>query len=573
MRLRALFLTMLCCCGAQAQTTSEPSKTGVIAGRVISEDGQPLAGVSIRIASSRSGSASANPVLTDEEGRFQLTGLARVAYSLSASLPAYVTASLSGSIGESSFFHDGDVVTITMSKGGVITGRVLGSNGEPIPGLSVKAVRLRDDSGKPLNNVSSARRTDDRGIYRIFGLTPGVYVVHTDGANAGWSWAPDEQAEDAPTYYPSSSRDTAAELTVQNGVELNAIDIRYRGERGRRVSGKLFDASGGGNGSAVYLQHATSGEIIVADWRFVNKERPAEGVGFEIRGVADGDYDLVAERLRGDDDGAASSPRRIAVRGADVSGVELRMQPFASVAGKMTLVEIKSENKEGAAPDACAGARMGVFEETTLTLLSETASRHGANTAATRSTTPSQQGEFRIKHLNAGRYRFNLRLPSENWYARAISQLNAQTKRPVDLSRSGLAIKSGEKIKDVTVTVATGAAALKGRVKAAGEQKLPANVRVHLIPAEKESVEDILRYFEVKVAGDGAFTFNHVAPGKYLMMARALQDEAPEPTPVAWDSAERLKLRRAAEALNVAVEFQLCQRIKDYELKYIQPSR
>src|SRR5262245_11092326 len=370
MRLHALILSMLCCCAAQAQTTSEPSKTGVIGGRVISEDGQPLAGVSIRIASTRSGSASANPVLTDEEGRFQLTGLARVAYSLSASLPAYVTTSLSGSIGESSFFHDGDVVTITMSKGGVMTGRVLGSNGEPIPGLSVKAVRLRDAGGKPLNNVSSARRTDDRGIYRIFGLPPGVYVVHTDGANAGWSWAPDEQAEDAPTYYPSSSRDTAAELTVQNGVELNAIDIRYRGERGRRVSGKLFDASGGG-GSYVYLQHAASGEILMADWRVLNMNRPAEGVGFEIRGVADGEYDLVAERLRGDDDGAASAPRRLGVRGVDVSGVELRMQPFASVAGKMTLVEIKSENKKSASPDACAGARAGAFEEAALTLLPE----------------------------------------------------------------------------------------------------------------------------------------------------------------------------------------------------------
>jgi hypothetical protein len=308
---------------------------------------------------------------------------------------------------------------------------------------------------------------------------------------------PDEQVDDAPSYHPSSSRDTATELTVQNGFELNGVDIRYRGDRGRSVSGKLYDASGGGGGN-VYLQQASSGEILRADWRVLNVNRREEGVGFEIRGVADGEYDLVAERLRGDDDGAASPPRRIAVRGADVSGIELRLQPFASVTGKMSLVEIKSESKEGAAPGACAGGRQAVFDEATLTLLPETAPRPGANSATERSATPSQQGDFRIRHLNAGRYRFDLQLPSEAWYAQAISQLNPQTKRAVDLARSGLAVKSGEKIKDVTITIASGAAGLKGKAKAAEGRKLPPNLRIHLVPAEKESAEDALRYFGVK---------------------------------------------------------------------------
>ncbi|HEX2489437.1 MAG TPA: carboxypeptidase-like regulatory domain-containing protein, partial [Blastocatellia bacterium] len=368
MDLRVIFWILLCSYVAQAQTTSPSPNKGVITGRVIGEDGQPLAGVSIRLTSARSGSTSASPLLTNEEGFFRLTELAPAAYSLTAFLPAYVTTSVAGAAGESGPFHDGDSVSIRMAKGGVITGRVTSPKGEPIPGLSVKAVRLRDADGKPLGNVNYSRRTDDRGVYRIFGLAAGVYVVHTDGPNAGWSWMPDEQVEDAPTYHPSSSRDTATELTLQYGVELNGIDIRYRGDRGRRVSGKLFDASGGGGGY-VYLQQASSGEILLADWRVLNMNRREEGVGFEIRGVADGEYDLVAERLRGDDDGAASPPRRIAVRGADVSGIELRLQPFASVTGKMSLVEIKSESKEGAAPGACAGGRQAVFDEATLTLL------------------------------------------------------------------------------------------------------------------------------------------------------------------------------------------------------------
>ncbi|HEY6401800.1 MAG TPA: carboxypeptidase-like regulatory domain-containing protein, partial [Blastocatellia bacterium] len=552
MSMRALFMALLCCCAAQAQTTSSSSSNGskgVIAGRVIGGDGQPLSGVAVSAASNRSGSASARPSLTDEEGRFQLTGLALAAYSLSAILPAHVTASVTGGTGEAGLVQNGDVVTLTMVKGGVITGRIIDSTGEPVPGLRVKAVRLRDAGGKPVN-ASTYRRTDDRGVYRIFGLSPGVYVVHTDGATADWSWLSDEYVEDAPTYHPSSSRDTATELAVQNGVELNGIDIRYRGERGRRVSGKLFDAAGGG-GSSIYLQHAASGEILASDWRVVSMDRPAEGVGFEIRGVADGEYDLVAERLRGDDDGAVSAPRRVSVRGADVSGVELRMRPLASVMGKMSLAEIKSENKQGASPGACAGARAGVFEEASLTLLPEAAARHGANSAMARSATPSQQGDFKIRHLSAGRYRFDAQLPSETWYAQSIWRLDSQTKRPVDLARNGIAVKSGEKVTDVNITIGAGAASMKGRVKAAKGRKPPMNLRVHLIPAEKESVEDVLRYFEIKAADDGAFAFNQVPPGKYLMAPRELPDDAPDRNPLAWDNAERLKLRRAAEILNI----------------------
>ncbi len=572
MNLRVISLVFLCSCVSLAQTTSSSSNKGVIIGRVISEDGQPLAGVSIRVTSARSGSTLARPLLTNEEGYFRLTELAPASYSLSASLPAYVTASVTGVAGESGPFHDGDSVTIRMAKGGVITGRVVSATGEPIPGLSVKAVRLRDQDGKPVGNFNYSRRTDDRGVYRIFGLDAGVYVVHTDGPNAGWSWMPDDQADDAPTYHPSSSRDTATELTLQHGIELAGVDIRYRGDRGRRVSGKLFDASGGG-GAYVYLQQASTGEILIADWRVLNINSREQGVGFELRGVADGEYDLVAERLRGDDDGAASSARRIVVRGADISGIELRLQPFASVSGKMSLVGIKSDGKEAA--EVCPGDRTAVFEEGTLNIQPESAAKPGTNSATARSATPSEQGDFRVRHINAGRYRFDLKLPSEAWYTKAISQLNSQTKRNVDLGAAGLAVKSGEKIKDVTITIASGAAGLKGRVKAPEGQKLPANLRIHLIPAEKTSspgIEDVLRYFEVVASDDGAFAFNHIAPGKYLIMARAYPDKSPtefmNAIPVAWDSAERLKLRRAAEALNVAIEFQTCQRIKDYEFKF-----
>jgi hypothetical protein len=45
-----------------------------------------------------------------------------------------------------------------------------------------------------------------------------------------------------------------------------------------------------------------------------------------------------------------------------------------------------------------------------------------------------------------------------------------------------------------------------------------------------------------------------------------------EHRPLAWDATSRARLRRDAEAANVNVELQRCQRINDYSLKYLAPS-
>ena len=43
---------------------------------------------------------------------------------------------------------------------------------------------------------------------------------------------------DAPTYAPSSTVDTAAEIQVRTGEETT-VDIRYRSEPGHSISGKV----------------------------------------------------------------------------------------------------------------------------------------------------------------------------------------------------------------------------------------------------------------------------------------------------------------------------------------------
>src|SRR5207249_5960500 len=80
------------------------------------------------------------------------------------------------------------------------------------------------------------KTTDDRGVYRIYGLAMGTYVVAAGGGyNSPYNV--NAYGTDAPTYAPSSTRDTATEISVRHGEETANVDIRYRDETGHAVSG------------------------------------------------------------------------------------------------------------------------------------------------------------------------------------------------------------------------------------------------------------------------------------------------------------------------------------------------
>jgi hypothetical protein len=189
----------------------------------------------------------------------------------------------------------------------------------------------------------------------------------------------------------------------------------------------------------------------------------------------------------------------------------------------------------------------------------------------------TEKGEFTIYNLEANRYFLEPRLPNENWYVKAItapaatSSAAARNSAPADVARSGVALKAGEKIAGVTVTVADGAAALSGKAPPAEEgARLPARLRVHLVPAEAGAVNEALRYAEAFARSDGSFSMKNIAPGKYWIVARAAPDDEPSdepPAPAAWDAVERANLRKEAEAMKVEIDLKPCQRITDQSVK------
>jgi len=184
----ALLLTaiLVCCVSLSAQTRPQVSSSatpavadeptiGTITGSVVNENGQPLAGVrvSLREVSGLSGRAS----MPDAEGNFRINGLGPALYFVSASYPAYVMQS-TDAMWPFNYYRIGDSVRLELMRGGVITGTVLNATGDPVIGVRVRAVMVRTAKGeapRPGNTSYQERTTDDRGVYRLFGLPTGTY--------------------------------------------------------------------------------------------------------------------------------------------------------------------------------------------------------------------------------------------------------------------------------------------------------------------------------------------------------------------------------------------------------------
>jgi hypothetical protein len=569
---------------------------------VVGDAGEPLSGVVV-YASSRGFSPNAfgvsaqHSATSDDEGNFSVGGLEPGLYGLSASIPAYVseTDPTTGSAAE--IYRPGDTATVRLVKGGVITGSVTDAQGQPLVAAPVRAFRVRDLDGHTtdaLYNFTLDGRTDDRGVYRIYGLRPGVYVVMA-GGNMPSPFGLVSAYGDTPTFYPSSTRDTAAEVTVRAGQDTAGVDIHFReDQQGHRVTGRVEGMNVNGQGEAaasISLVYAPSG--IQAGNAFVMPNSPDHS--FSLDAVPDGDYDVQA--VMGSRDGivSTSAPQRVSVRGADVTGLRLTLAPLASVAGTLVVEPATDSVRAG---DACKGRRASLLpQETLVSAFADRPSKGGffSRIPAFRDSAPDESGAFVLRNLEPGRYRLSPRPVDELLYVRAVelpaastsaATTSTATARTTSAQRSTAAttaqpqraaardlfdIRAGQQLSGVNVRLAEGAASLAGHVVAGEGSALPppASLRVYLVPAERERADDTLRFYETAPGTDGSFSFKNLAPGRYFAIARPVADPTEtSPRPEFWDADPRARLRHDAEAANVTVELQPCQRATDFALRF-----
>jgi hypothetical protein len=369
---------------------------------------------------------------------------------------------------------------------------------------------------------------------------------------------------DSPTYYPSGKREAATEVTVRSGEEITDVNIRHRKERGYNVTGVVS----GGVEPASFMsipivilinesnREFETGTVIMGVF---DRTLSNGSLRFSFHGVPDGVYELRAYLAS-----SSSAPLHITVKGADVTGLNLKLFKTSSTSGQVVV--------EAPNPGEKCGGKSSV-EEIFLQIkkFDATDRTQGSGLIAV-----DEKGTFRLP-LEDGVYRIIPNLPGDNWYVKAIARTSQEApNKTIDVAREGVAVKPGESLTDIEVKVAEGAARLRGRVavtdetQAKDEDSAQPRWRVSLIPAEEAAAENVLRYAETITRSDASFELKHVAPGKYYLLAQKVSEKGPidgQSHLAVWDNAERAVLRREAQTLKQEIELRPCQQINDYTLR------
>jgi hypothetical protein len=540
---------------APAATPKKPDEpaTGAIDGKVVNESGQPLAGASL-IVRAMSSPGNARMATSDVDGNFRVSGLEPALYVVNGNVPAY-TPVPSDPNGGPTYYRIGDTVRLELIRGGAITGSVTNSLGEPIVSMRVRATLVRDAQGEIVRlSYGSEQSTDDRGIYRIYGLRPGTYLVSAGGPGFSPSFNPYDM--DAATYAPSSTRDTAAEVIVRS-AEDSTIDIRYRGEPGHVISGTARGS--GPNGVSMTLMHAGSLNSIANTFQAVGSR------GFAFNGVADGDYEIIAQESTSSPTSfnptlAFSEPKKITVKGSDVTGIELVTRPLGSISGKIAIDSSK-------VPE-CQGKRAPLLSETAVRLQRPEKDPDGPRARVfTTSGSPDPSGAFVLRNLLPGKYRFEPLFYGRYWYLQSITTTTGTAKpQKIDAAANWTTLKSGDQLSNLTITLAQGAATIRGRVPAPESATVPAPTTVYLVPVEPDKVEDVLRYFVTDLGADLTFAFNSVPPGKYFALVDA-QASTMTKLRQPESATTRATIRRRAEVKKNDIALKPCQNLTDYQPK------
>jgi hypothetical protein len=127
-------------------------------------------------------------------------------------------------------------------------------------------------------------------------------------------------------------------------------------------------------------------------------------------------------------------------------------------------------------------------------------------------------------------------------------------------------------VSGLTVTITEGAALVRGHISANESKSLPAHARVYLVPAEREAVNNVYRFYERAAERDGSFNLDNVAPGRYLIVARqAEENESGVTKLVRLDEALRTTVLKEAEAMKKALALKPCEQVADFDLSYVSP--
>ena len=434
-------------------------------------------------------------VRTDGDGRYHGAGLTEGAYVIRALSKAYVRDG--NSPGFSAFrsvtLDEGEArgnVDIAMVRGGVITGRVTDAEGRPLVAGYLQLQPL-DEKGQPIGDFEfddwEVMQTDDRGVYRIYGLPAGRYLLSA-GSERGYGQANRKLPK---TFYPNSTDEKQAKvIEVKEGAEVTDIDIRLgAGRQTYEAAGQVVDTETGQPVPQVMVMCA---EVADGDDR---RERIGRTVTtddqgkFQITGLPSGRYELALRSHWQESSRHYSEKTRFELNNSDVSGLEVKAIRGATVSGVVVLEgvndpAVKTKLRQMMVSIQVLGKREAVADGPAYEPVGNVYSKIASD------------GSFAASGVPPGKATFQLQNFQENIFSiKRIERDGAEIRTAFEIGR-------GEQVTGLRIILAYGNGTIRGQVKIPGG-KLPEDWLLHVFAIPVRTTNNDSESYPAFHPGDG----------------------------------------------------------------------
>jgi protocatechuate 3,4-dioxygenase beta subunit len=523
--------------------------TASITGRVVTDEAPERP---IRRATLRLGGAdmrTSQTAITNDAGEFTFAALPAGRYLITATRPGFIPMSFGAKRaegpGSAISLVDGQHVSgvrLALLRGAVITGTVRDERGNPSGSQDIIVMRYRfDATGRRtlMRTGLGAQQTDDRGVYRIWGLPPGEYLVaatpspsfrntsahqmtdadvqwalraaRNTGRGAGESIAPPPSGPNvvfAPVFYPGvPSEGSAARIVLRAGEERSGIDIPLQLVPAANIEGRVATADGEVPPN-VRLSLLAHERLTALPFSGFTASSAAPDGSFRFQGVTPGVYTIAARVSDGPGRGVstAATPQpslyglaEVSMDGRDQS-VAVTLRPGVIVSGHVAF--------DGPSPRPPDPTRLNLD---LVPVVDANGVAIGGPAAAIDAT-----GAFRFTGVAPGQYRLRASMPgasaSSPWQPRSAA-IGGH-----DIFDTPLEV-SADDVGGVSVTFSDRPAELSGTIQDAAGRPTPeyfvivfARDRTYWTPQSR-------RIQAKRPASDGRFTFSNTPPGDYLLAA------------------------------------------------------